>query len=443
MRRPAVVLAVVRAVAAGLVLAGGLPLSGCSSGAATGRWEEVRRGDLVISVPVTGKLDAVESARIGPPAVKDVWDFKIVMMAPEGTQVHRGDPVIAFDTTELDRTLHDLEAQRDSAAEKLAKRRADLDISRRDDQLHLAEAAADHKRAALKVEVPPELKSRNELATARADLDLAARQMAYYEERLRLTEAAGAAELRVLGQERDLAASRVAEAQAGIERMRLTAPREGTVVYLADRQGKKKKVGDSCWRMEKLIEIPDLRRLRGEGEVDEADSGRIAAGQSLTLRLDAHPDVTFAGRVRALQGTVQRRSANSPQKVVRLDIDLAATDPLRMRPGMRFVGRIEVEHVAGVVLAPLDAVVAGPGGPLVERRSGMSVAAVRPRLGRRNDEWIEVLGGLAPGDRLRRSAGGEAPGAAAPAAGIAGAAGGAGRAGSAGASAGAATGGPA
>src|SRR6185295_6890398 len=37
-------------------------------------WLEVRRDDLVLSIPVTGSLEAVESVRLGPPAVPDTWD---------------------------------------------------------------------------------------------------------------------------------------------------------------------------------------------------------------------------------------------------------------------------------------------------------------------------------------------------------------------------------
>jgi HlyD family secretion protein len=392
-------------VLAGLAVVGVAVLLGAAgrlrAGAGGSDWAEVRRDDLVLSVPVVGTLAAVDAARLGPPGIEEVWEFKIVFMAPEGAPVRRGQPVLAFDTAELVRKLHDAEAERDSAARKLDKRRAELLTSRRDDELHLAEAAADHRRAQLQVEVPPELKQRNELAISRADLALAARKMEHFRERLTETAAAAAAELRSLGKQRDSAAGRVAQVQTAIGRMRIAAPRDGTVVYQPDRKGDKKKVGDSCWRFERLIEIPDLRRLRADGEIDESDAGRVAAGQRVTLRLDAHPDVIFTGRVRAVAGAVQKRSDNSPVKVVKLEIDLQRTDPLRMRPGMRFAGTVEVERAPRVLVAPLEAVQSLPGGPLVYRRTRFGAEPVRPRLGRHNDRWVEVVGGLAAGDRLR------------------------------------------
>ena len=62
-----------------------------------GEWVSVARGDLVTGVEVAGTLAAVESDTLGPPQIPDVWDFKISMLAPEGTEVKKGRPVLAFD----------------------------------------------------------------------------------------------------------------------------------------------------------------------------------------------------------------------------------------------------------------------------------------------------------------------------------------------------------
>lgn len=395
----AVAVAAVAAVAAGVATG-----SGRGSAGAEYAWGEVRRADLVLSVPVSGTLAAVNAARLSPPPVAELWEFKIVFMAPEGTMVRRGQPVLGFDTSGLERTLLDKEAERDSAQKQLDKQRADLAVALSDGRLHLAEADADRRRAELAVAVPAELRSRNELAAARADLELAARRMEYQLQRLRLAAAAAAAQLRSLTEQRDRAAARVTEVRAAISRMRVAAPRDGTVVYLPNRSGEKKKVGDSCWRLEQVVEIPDLRRLRADGEIDEADAGRVAAGQSVTLRLDAHSEIVFTGRVAAVKTAVRQRAAALAGKVVRIEIDLPRTDPLRMRPGMRFAGAIELERAPGVLLAPLAAVRSLPDGPLVYRRTRFGAEAVRPRLGRHDDIQVEVLAGLAAGDQVRLAA---------------------------------------
>jgi HlyD family secretion protein len=405
-RRAAVLAAAVLGLAA--IGAGVRQAATRSAAPGGGEWAEVRRADLVISVPVSGTLAAVDAESIGPPGSMDDLatmggEFKITFMAPEGAEVRRGRPLLAFDTTAMEKILRDKEGERDSAQKKLEKRRAELESQRRDDELHLAQAMANQRKAGLKVDVPPELKSRVELDSAKQDLDLAVREIAYYKARLRLTAASGATELSALAEQRGRAAARVAEAQQAIGRLTIKAPRDGTVIYLQDHRGNKKKVGDSIWLNERVLQIPDLRRMRAEGEIDESDAGQVAPGQRVALHLDAHPEVTFAGRVHALRDAVQTRSSFSPVKVMKLNIDLDRTDPLRMRPGMRFAGTIEVDRAPAVVMAPLDAVIARSDGPLVYRRARFGVAAVHPRLGRRNDSWVEVLSGLEPGDLLRRA----------------------------------------
>jgi HlyD family secretion protein len=403
---------VIVGAALGLGACAAVALARLQSDAGKATWLKVQRGDLVISVPVTGSLAAIGAASLGPPSAGEIYQFKIVFMAPEGSPVHRGDAVLAFDASDLEKVLHDKEAERDSAAQKLAQRRANLEIQRRDDDLHLAEAAVDRRRAMLTLSVPPDLKSRHELDEARADLALAGRELAYYQEHQRLSTVAAEAELTALSEQHDRAAQRVAESRAGIARLRIAAPRDGTVIYTSDSRGGKKKVGDPCWLWEQVLSIPDLTHLQATGEVDEADSGQVAAGQRVVLRLDAHPELSFDGRVRTVRGAVQARSAQSPIKVVKLAIDLAQTDALRMRPGMRFTGRIEAQRASAVLLAPLEAVTSDAQGALVYRRALLGSEALRPRLGRHNDLWVEVLGGLRQGDFLRRSVGEPAAGAA-------------------------------
>ncbi len=58
-----------------------------------GSWVRVERRDLVIGVEIEGELQAVDSADLGPPALRSVWDFKISFMASEGSEVAAGQSV--------------------------------------------------------------------------------------------------------------------------------------------------------------------------------------------------------------------------------------------------------------------------------------------------------------------------------------------------------------
>ncbi len=397
---------IARVAAGGALLAAGIPVlwlvSGRAGASPAGGWVEVRREDLVIGVPVSGTLSSTQAVSIGPPQVEEIWDYKISFMAPEGAPVKAGQPVLGFDTSELEQKLQEKMAERDSAQKELEKRQTNFEISQHDAGLQLAEAEARQRRAQLKVDVPPELVATKELAKSRQDLALASREIAYLKDKTRLEDLQGRTEVGALAKRRDRAAGRVQEMEDAIRRMTVPAPRDGTVVYVATDNGEKKKIGDSCWRGQSVLEIPDLGRMQADGEVDEADAGRVAPGQRVTLRLDSHPDDVFTGRVRLTGGTVRSHSETNPLKVVRLEIDLDRTDPQLMRPGMRFLGTVEIERAARAVVAPVESVFTHAEGPVVYRRSRWGNEEVRPVLGRRNDRLVEIKSGLKAGDMISR-----------------------------------------
>jgi multidrug efflux pump subunit AcrA (membrane-fusion protein) len=193
----------------------------------------------------------------------------------------------------------------------------------------------------------------------------------------------------------------VKELEASVARMTLLAPRAGTVVHVLDRSGQKKRVGDSAWRQEKVLSVPDLGVMIGEGHVDEFDAGKIAEGQKVEIRLDAYPEVPFTGRVASVGKTIQAVSWNSPLRGLEVEIALDETDATRMRPDMRFRGHVEIGRVTGALLVPLRAIDRVEGRPAVHRLGRMGESTVPVTLGRGNDEMVEVVQGLAEGDRLR------------------------------------------
>jgi multidrug efflux pump subunit AcrA (membrane-fusion protein) len=363
-------------------------------------WTEATIGDLAITVEVEGTLVSTDASMLTPPrGARRMFDFKISMMAPEGEEVSAGTPVLAFDTSDLERQLRDRQTRAAQAEKNLEKLDRDLEQRRLGHELRLAEAEARLRRAGLQVDVPEDLSSARELEKARLDLQLAEIEVESVKAQIEAADQAAAAQRAVLEGNRVRAERNVAEIEATIEQMTLTAPRSGTVIYVADRQGQKKKVGDSAWRNEEIIELPDLNSIIGRGEVDEADAGRIAEGQPFRIRLDAHPDIEYTGTTASISSAVQRKSlSRNPLKAVRLELHFDETDVRRMRPGMRFRGTIETERISDTLLIPSDAVFPSPDGPTVYRRTLFGHEDVPVTLGRRNATAVEVLDGLEAGD---------------------------------------------
>lgn len=389
------------AVALMLFLFGGWALRNKLAADRQGQWVRATRGDLVTGFEVTGVLASMSSDRLGPPQLPDVWEFKISMIGPEGAEVKQGQPVLGFDSSELQRRLEQKTAEADQARKQIEKERADLALRTKDERLKLAEAEARLRKTSLKLEAPPDILGMNERKKAEIEHAIARRETVAARARLESLDAAARARIGLLQSKLHEASAVVARTQESIRQMTRTAPRDGTVVYVTNWRGEKKKVGENSWKGDYVVEIPDLRRMKAEGEVDEADAGRVAIGQRVTLRLDAQPDEELQGTITAAARTVQRkRGTQDPLKILPVEIALEKTDPARMRPGMRFQGTIELGRVRSAVLIPREAVFVSSKGTYVHRRGRLDVDVVPVRLGRQNEKFVEVLSGVAAGDRI-------------------------------------------
>lgn len=363
-------------------------------------WLRVEPRDLVLGVPTEGELEAIESALIGPPQVERIWNFQISMLAPEGSRVAEGDVVVRFDTTELQQRLLQTSAEAESAEKEHEKAATDLEVERRQLELELEEAEARLRKAELQAGVSEEVTARQELAKARIDRELAVLEAERLESRLEQHAVKRRTELAVLASKAAFARRKVDQLQTAIDQMAVEAPRAGTVVYRSGRRGEKHQVGDQVWRAAKVVEIPDLERMRAAAEVGEASAGRLVEGLPVTFRLDTYPDREYRGTVASIRRAVQRKSRENPVKIVQLTLDIEETDTERMRPGMRFRGTIVTDSVAQVLTMPGAAVFSDARGPYVWVKTAFGQRKVYPTLGRRNDELVEVLAGLESGDRV-------------------------------------------
>jgi len=362
----------------------------------------IERADLVIGVEVSGELAAVDSTDVMPPGLPDVWNYKIASLADEGAELKAGDPVVSFDASELQQELENMRNELDAAAKKLEKRKADAALARRDEALRLEEAEAALRKATVKAEAPAEQTAAIELEIGRIDRRIADMALERARNRSAQVQRSDMAELASLSEHHAYVARRVALIEQHVQRMEITAPRAGTVVYPTSWRGEKRKVGDAVWRMQAVLQIVGLDRMIGKGVVDEVDVARVAAGQPVSLRLDALPDVQLHGKVTAIARGVRARSQTDPSKVVGVELELTDQGKHPLRPGMRFRGEVEIARVPAAVVIPADAVFVTPDGPVAYRHDADELTRVALTLGRRSADRIEVVKGLVPGDRVSR-----------------------------------------
>jgi len=393
-----------RALGIALVVGLGIGLAGYAAGARSGGPEtvKVRRGDLALGVEVDGELVAIRSLDLGPPVVRDTWEYKISFMAAEGANVKKGQPVVGFDASSLTRQLDEKRAERDEAQKRIERKEVEVVAQRRDLELQLEEAAARLEKARLKDDVPQDLRARNEVLQTELDLKGAQDESRNLKQRIAALESSQQASLRSLVAQRDRAVSRVSDLEASIEAMTVRATQDGIVIYKTGWRDEKKKIGDSAWFGEKLLQLPDLSQMRADGDVDESDGGTVREGQRVTLRLEALPDRDFSGKLIKIARSVRRKSWRVPNKVFRVQVALDQSDAA-FRPAMRFRGEIETKKLTSVLLVPREAVVLRPGGPIAWVKRWNGFREVKLELGRHNKRLVEVTAGLAEGDLVATS----------------------------------------
>lgn len=377
-------------------------LCGCTEGDDI-EWVAATRSDLVIGVEVSGALEAIDSSPVKPPSVADKWNFKIVRLAPEGSVVKEGDPVVTFDASDLARELEKMNNDADAAEAEIRKARGASALAREDETLRVAEFEAALGKRELLANQPRDLEASVELEAAALDRQLAELDLDNARARAGLARTTDAAQLRGLRDRLAYSRGRVVQIQAGIARMTMTARRAGTVIHPTNWRGEKSKTGDTVWRMQTVLEVVSVDRMKGAGEVDEVDSSKIEVGQRVTLRADAHPDRELVGRLSEIADSFHPKSEADPSKAVKVAVELDDTGDTALRPGMRFRGSIESSRVTDAVVVPAKAVFVTPSGPVVYRRAGSGHREVAVRVGARSRTEVAITDGVEPGDEVALS----------------------------------------
>lgn len=124
--------------------------------------------------------------------------------------------------------------------------------------------------------------------------------------------------------------------ETAIERTRVRAPSDGTVLLVNSRIGETVSPSPE----DVLVLFGDVSQLRVRAEIEERDVGKIRPGQAVVVRSDAYPGQDFNGRIDVMANALgqPRLALKGPrrpndQDVLQVLIDLDGRPPLI--PGMR------------------------------------------------------------------------------------------------------------
>jgi HlyD family secretion protein len=319
-------------------------------------WIPVERQELRFTVSGSGALQAERAVTIGPPALKDTWHFKIVSMVPEGTSVREGDPLIAFDPSELLKRLREEQANLKRVKEELLRTKAEEELEVKNLELQVENSRVQEEKTRNRLIEARQFEAHLKVQKAQYEAELAQKQVALQVNRLDAVKRSGQLKLRILEEQRQLHQHRLRRHRETIQSLQVKAPSPGIVIYETDWRNQKKSVGSDVRLMEKVLSLPDLDSLVVRGQVAEVDAGKLRVGQQVEVTLDALPDRNFKGRIREIGSIFQRASYDRPVKILDVVIELETLERRVMRPGMVAKLEIIIDRFEDVIAVPLSAI---------------------------------------------------------------------------------------
>jgi HlyD family secretion protein len=139
------------------------------------------------------------------------------------------------------------------------------------------------------------------------------------------------------------------QAELDLKRTVLRSPIDGVVVKRDVNPGQTIAVALEAKTLFKIAN--NLDSMEVHGKIDEADIGKLKAGQSVRFTVDAYPDRTFTGKVLQI-----RKASEVVQNVVTYTAVISAPNPeLLLLPGMTAELRILASNTGDVLKVPNQA----------------------------------------------------------------------------------------
>ena len=268
---------------------------------------EATRGPIRKIVSTSGPVRAMVTVQVGSQLSGQIQTVAV----DYNTEVKEGDVMASLDAKTYKARVDQAKADLAAAKAQLANQRAAMVKS--EAVLRQAERAIERQKTLAERGIT----AQSALDTATRDAEVARADITIAKAMIESAEAGIAQRQAQLDQ-----------AQIDLDRTIIRSPINGTVISRTVDVGQT--VAASLQAPELFQIAQDLRRIRLEAQVNEADVGVIEEGNSVTFSVDAYPERKFNGRV-----TQVRLAATELQNVVTYTVIVeASNEDRRLFPGM-------------------------------------------------------------------------------------------------------------
>ncbi|MDD6280105.1 MAG: efflux RND transporter periplasmic adaptor subunit [Bacteroidales bacterium] len=344
------------------------------------------RGPIEITVAATGRIVAAYEEIINSPVESRV----LSVYAQPGDSVKAGMPLLLLDLEQEQTELGKLQDARTMQEQQLRQIQLSnmTDISDLEMQIKVSEMNVSRQR--IEVENERRLDSigsgtgdrvrQAETAYRAGVLELEQLRTRLRNERQRASAAEKSQRLNVSTADRDIALM-----EKTIHRGSIPAPLDGVLTYITTDLGTRVGAG------EKVAVVADLSSFKVIGEVPEGSSDRVQPGAAVTIRISGAQ----------FTGTVSNITPQARQGVVSFVVRLDNLRDSRLRSGARAELQVSFDYKSEVLRVPNGAFYKGEGDYRMFVFDSKDRAVRRSiRVGDGNRDYVEILDGLKPGDKI-------------------------------------------
>jgi HlyD family secretion protein len=349
------------------------------SQAQSGTFEDFLPVRAKVTPLLTVYLDAVEGGQVEKKLVDD------------GAQVVQGQPLAVLSNAELQLSTLEKETEVEQQLNNMRSQELALANTRSADLRDLNQAETDLAKAKRQYDLDRPLAEKGFVAAktfndARDDYYYQTKRLEILKQSIAKNEGIQTSQLGQLRAAASSLNSSLGIARGSLGQLNIRAPVTGQL------SGFDIQLGQSLQQGERIGQIDSAAGDKLQADVDEYYLGRVAVGQMATADIE--------GRTYRLKVSKVYPQVRDGQ--FQIDLLFVGSEPAAMQRGQTVQAKLTVGDSSKALLIPNGAFFNDTGGNwvFVVDKGGDSATRRPVQLGRRNSDFIEVLSGLKPGDRV-------------------------------------------
>ena len=355
----------------------------------------VQATPLVITMQAEGEIEATQAQRITTPGRQPMT---IDWLAPENTQVKKGDVIARFDAQQIlydsrGEELDMLMIEQDILQNQAEQVRTIADIQSEqgfvDHELSFTERfAIDDVRVYSKLEIIETLQNKDFL-TAK-DTFLRWQESTVSEQ----NESANAIlNVRKAGHEKKFNLF-----QESLSQLEVYAPYDGLLTYEKDKNGEKPDIGQTVFPGRVIAKLPNLDELQARVFVLSKNAIDLQVGLPVSVTLAAHPDRPILGKVKSVAGFPRSISRGNPVTYIEVVVSFNEQHLQLMTPGNKVLAKISNEVSSNTLTVPIQSLQHNLESSFVYVERLGEWQKVNVTTGLKNQFFVEIVDGLQVGD---------------------------------------------